>query len=134
MARRWFNVPCVCAFSWCPLSVPSVCVPLVLLRFEAFSWNEDETRVAYVAEEAAPKPRTFGKSKAEPSAAVVAPASAPRGRYGSAAKAVPVAEKAPAEESASAGSWKGQGDWQSDWGEQYTGKGRPLLFVLSITE
>lgn len=31
-----------------------------------------------------------------------------------------------------AGTWKGQGDWTEDWGETYTGKRRPVLFVVSL--
>ncbi|CAA6653678.1 unnamed protein product [Spirodela intermedia] len=30
------------------------------------------------------------------------------------------------------GSWKGQGDWEEDWGETYPGKQKPALFVLDI--
>lgn len=29
-------------------------------------------------------------------------------------------------------SWKGQGDWEEDWGETYAGKKQPALFVLNI--
>ena len=31
------------------------------------------------------------------------------------------------------GSWKGQGDWEEDWGETYAGKRQPALFVINIT-
>jgi len=48
----------------CPLLYPSTTVPPAhllpcagILRFEPFSWSEDETRVAYVAEEPAPASR-----------------------------------------------------------------------------
>ncbi|KAI3469676.1 hypothetical protein Pfo_026339 [Paulownia fortunei] len=30
------------------------------------------------------------------------------------------------------GSWKGQGDWEEDWGETYVGKRQPALFVIDI--
>jgi hypothetical protein len=29
-------------------------------------------------------------------------------------------------------SWKGVGEWVEDWGEQYTGKGRPLIYVYDL--
>lgn len=29
-------------------------------------------------------------------------------------------------------SWKGQGDWEEDWGETYAGKRQPALFVIDI--
>lgn len=29
-------------------------------------------------------------------------------------------------------SWKGQGDWEEDWGEAYSGKKHPALFVINI--
>jgi hypothetical protein len=30
------------------------------------------------------------------------------------------------------GSWKGQGDWEDGWGETYSAKRRPTLFVIDI--
>ncbi|KAI5397369.1 hypothetical protein KIW84_063255 [Lathyrus oleraceus] len=30
------------------------------------------------------------------------------------------------------GSWKGQGDWEEDWGETYSAKRQPTLFVINI--
>lgn len=30
------------------------------------------------------------------------------------------------------GSWKGQGDWEEDWGETYAGKRQPALFAINI--
>ena len=30
--------------------------------------------------------------------------------------------------------WKGQGDWQEDWGEAYTGKQKPSVFVADLKE
>ena len=32
-----------------------------------------------------------------------------------------------------AGNWKGQGDWIEDWGESYSGKRRPVLFVANVS-
>ncbi|KAL0716595.1 hypothetical protein Bca4012_065917 [Brassica carinata] len=73
--------------------------------FEGISWNSDETRVAYVAEEPSlPKP-TFdhlGYYKKENSL------------------------------DKDIGSWKGQGDWEDEWGEAYAGKKQPALFVLDV--
>jgi hypothetical protein len=31
-----------------------------------------------------------------------------------------------------AGAWEGQGDWVEDWGEIYSGKRRPALFVANV--
>lgn len=30
------------------------------------------------------------------------------------------------------GSWKGEGDWEEDWGETYAGKRQPALFVINV--
>lgn len=30
------------------------------------------------------------------------------------------------------GSWKGQGDWEEEWGEAYAGKRQPALFVIDV--
>ncbi|KFK39589.1 hypothetical protein AALP_AA3G264000 [Arabis alpina] len=30
------------------------------------------------------------------------------------------------------GSWKGQGDWEEDWGEEYAGKRQPAMFVINV--
>ncbi|CAI5478324.1 unnamed protein product, partial [Closterium sp. Yama58-4] len=107
--------------------------------FEGVSWNEDETCVAYVAEEPAPTKPVFGQPRqpAATSAAQhppAAPAGPARGRFGAAAAAAP----APAggagkgkNGAAEAGTWKGKGEWMEDWGERYAGKQRPLLFVLN---
>ncbi|XP_057818724.2 acylamino-acid-releasing enzyme 1 isoform X1 [Cryptomeria japonica] len=72
--------------------------------FEGISWNSDETCIAYVAEDPAATQPVFTSSGYRP------------GTSG---------EKEP-------GSWKGQGDWLEDWGETYSGKRRPTLFVLNI--
>ncbi|KAI8003080.1 Acylamino-acid-releasing enzyme 1 [Camellia lanceoleosa] len=72
--------------------------------FEGISWNSDETLIAYVAEEPAPSKPTFNGFGYK--------------KGGSADK--------------DCGSWKGQGDWEEDWGETYSGKRRPVLFVINI--
>eukprot|EP00897_Mesotaenium_endlicherianum_P009424 jgi/Mesen1/850/ME000112S11000 len=77
--------------------------------FEGVSWSGDESQIVYVAEEP-PKARpVFGRNRN-------APTPAPGGK------------KQPDD----AGTWKGRGEWLEDWGETYTGKGRPLLYVLDI--
>ncbi|XP_060671406.1 acylamino-acid-releasing enzyme-like [Ziziphus jujuba] len=71
--------------------------------FEGISWNSEETLVAYVAKEpSAPKP-TFcsGGSK----------------NVGSMNRVL--------------GGRKGQGDFEDDWGESYTRKRQPALFVIN---
>ncbi|MCO5587770.1 hypothetical protein L7F22_041722 [Adiantum nelumboides] len=73
--------------------------------FEGVSWSHDESYVAYVAEESATSKPVFGKTHV--SFAVQA-------------------------KDNDAHSWKGQGDWQEDWGESYTGKGRPCLYVADL--
>ncbi|XP_015697373.1 acylamino-acid-releasing enzyme 2 [Oryza brachyantha] len=71
--------------------------------FHGISWNQEETFIAYIAEESlAPKP-AFDDS----------------GYKGSSS------EK-------DCNNWKGHGDWDEDWGETYSKKGRPSLFVLDI--
>ncbi|CAI5472870.1 unnamed protein product [Closterium sp. Yama58-4] len=124
-----------------PSSLPATATfHLPSLRFEGVSWNDDdETCVAYVAEEPAPTKPVFGQSRqpAATSAAQhppAAPAGPARGRFGAAAAAAP----APAggagkgkNGAAEAGTWKGKGEWMEDWGERYAGKQRPLLFVLN---
>lgn len=72
-------------------------------RFEGISWNSDETLIAYVAEEPSPSKPTFSLC-------------GPKG--GSSDK--------------DCNSWKGQGDWEEDWGETYAGKRQPSLFVINI--
>ncbi|KAK4405803.1 Acylamino-acid-releasing enzyme [Sesamum angolense] len=72
--------------------------------FEGISWNLDETVIAYVAEEPDPHRPTFSS-------------------FGY--KKESMADK-------EFGSWKGQGDWQEDWGETYSGKRQPALFVIDI--
>uniref|UniRef100_A0A1J3FLE9 acylaminoacyl-peptidase n=1 Tax=Noccaea caerulescens TaxID=107243 RepID=A0A1J3FLE9_NOCCA len=73
--------------------------------FEGISWNSDETRVAYVAEEPSLSKPTFDHL----------------GCY----KKGNSLEK-------DFGSWKGQGDWEEEWGEAYAGKRQPALFVIDV--
>ncbi|KAJ0034248.1 hypothetical protein Pint_24700 [Pistacia integerrima] len=71
--------------------------------FEGISWNSDETLIAYVAEEPSPQKPTFGMGYQ---------------KAGSSDK--------------DCGTWKGQGDWEEDWGETYAGKRQPSLFLINI--
>ncbi|XP_022875153.1 acylamino-acid-releasing enzyme isoform X2 [Olea europaea var. sylvestris] len=72
--------------------------------FEGISWNSDETLIAYVAEEPdQPKP-TF----------------------------TDLGYKKGGSTDKDCGSWKGQGDWEEDWGETYAGKRQPALFVINV--
>ncbi|KAK4258053.1 hypothetical protein QN277_007560 [Acacia crassicarpa] len=71
--------------------------------FEGISWNLDETCIAYVAEEPSPAKPTFNDQGYKKGG---------------------LTEK-------DSGSWKGQGDWEESWGETYSGKRQPALFVLS---
>ncbi|KAH9764693.1 Acylamino-acid-releasing enzyme [Citrus sinensis] len=71
--------------------------------FEGISWNSDETLIAYVAEEPSPSKPTFSLGST---------------KGGSSDK--------------DCNSWKGQGDWEEDWGETYAGKRQPSLFVINI--
>ncbi|XAR57316.1 Acylaminoacyl-peptidase [Bertholletia excelsa] len=72
--------------------------------FEGISWNSDETLIAYVAEEPSPLKPTFSA-------------------FG---------YKKGSSTDKDCGSWKGQGDWEEDWGESYAGKRRPILFVIDV--
>ncbi|XP_062168533.1 acylamino-acid-releasing enzyme-like isoform X2 [Alnus glutinosa] len=72
--------------------------------FEGVSWNSDETLIAYVAEEPSPSKPTFNDLGYK--------------KGGSTDKDY--------------SSWKGQGDWEEDWGESYAGKRQPALFVINI--
>ncbi|GAV69585.1 Peptidase_S9 domain-containing protein [Cephalotus follicularis] len=73
--------------------------------FEGVSWNSDETFIAYVAEEPSPSKPTFSGLGYK--------------KGGSTDK--------------DSSSWKGQGDWEEDWGETYPGKKQPALFVINIS-
>ncbi|KAK3157569.1 hypothetical protein QOZ80_2AG0124510 [Eleusine coracana subsp. coracana] len=73
--------------------------------FEGISWNQEETFVAYIAEEPPqPKPvfNDYGYKK-----------------DGSSEK--------------DCKSWKGQGDWEENWGETYSKKRIPALFVVNTS-
>ncbi|KAJ6318681.1 hypothetical protein OIU76_014105 [Salix suchowensis] len=72
--------------------------------FEGISWNSNETLVAYVAEEASPSKPTFNDSGYKKGSSV----------------------------DKDCGSWKGQGEWEEDWGETYAGKRQPALFLIDI--
>ncbi|KAF3326312.1 acylamino-acid-releasing enzyme isoform X1 [Carex littledalei] len=73
--------------------------------FEGISWNKEENLIAYVAEEPPlPKPSFTDTGFSK------------RG----------LGEK-------DSNSWKGQGDWEEEWGETYFKKRRPTLFVLDIS-
>lgn len=75
-----------------------------LCRFEGISWNHDESMIAYVAEEPPRAKPVFDYLGFK--------------KEGSAEK--------------DCNSWKGQGDWEEDWGETYSKKRKPSLFVVSI--
>ncbi|KAL5066858.1 hypothetical protein RYX36_017745 [Vicia faba] len=72
--------------------------------FEGISWNSDETLIAYVAEEPSPSKPTFND----------------------------LGYKKSGSDDKDSKSWKGQGDWEEDWGETYAGKRQPALFVINI--
>lgn len=72
--------------------------------FEGISWNHQETLIAYVAEEPSPLKPAFNDSG-----------------Y----KKEGCSEK-------DCGSWKGQGDWEEEWGETYSKKRKPSLFVINV--
>lgn len=73
--------------------------------FEGVSWSQDDLYVAYVAEEPVTDRPVFGKA--------------------------PNSSNIQANEN-DVHTWKGQGDWQEDWGESYTGKHKPVLYVADI--
>ncbi|EPS67862.1 hypothetical protein M569_06906, partial [Genlisea aurea] len=72
--------------------------------FEGISWNSDETIIAYVAEE---------PDQAKPTIT----------RFG---------YKKECSDDKDLGNWKCQGEWEEDWGETYSGKRQPSLFVIDI--
>lgn len=78
---------------------------LLWCRFEGISWNQEETFIAYVAEES-PQPKPVFND------------------YGF--KNEGSSEK-------DCKSWKGQGDWEETWGETYSKKRIPVLFVVNIS-
>ncbi|KAL4285546.1 hypothetical protein GQ457_16G029420 [Hibiscus cannabinus] len=72
--------------------------------FEGISWNSDESLIAYVAEEPSPCKPSFDYQ----------------------------GYKKCATKDEECASWKGQGDWEEEWGECYAGKRQPALFVIDI--
>ncbi|XP_054820700.1 acylamino-acid-releasing enzyme-like [Prosopis cineraria] len=72
--------------------------------FEGISWNLGETCIAYIAEEPSPARPSFND----------------------------MGYKKGAFSDKDCGNWKGQGDWENDWGETYAGKRQPALFVINI--
>ncbi|KAL4297139.1 hypothetical protein GQ457_12G004010 [Hibiscus cannabinus] len=72
--------------------------------FEGISWNSDESLIAYVAEEPSPCKPSFDC----------------RGYKQGGSKDTECT------------SWKGQGDWEEEWGECYVGKKQPALFVINL--
>ncbi|KAI6694193.1 hypothetical protein NL676_021903 [Syzygium grande] len=72
--------------------------------FEGVSWNFDESLIAYVAEEPAPSKPTFNSS----------------------------GYKKDSSNEKDCSSWKGQGDFEEEWGETYAGKRKSALFVIEI--
>lgn len=73
-------------------------------RFEGIAWNHDESLIAYVAEEPPHAKPVFDCLGFK--------------KDGSAEKDI--------------NSWKGQGEWEEDWGETYSKKRNPSLFIVSI--
>nr|XP_011467693.1 PREDICTED: acylamino-acid-releasing enzyme-like isoform X2 [Fragaria vesca subsp. vesca] len=72
--------------------------------FQGISWNSDETLIAYVAEEPSPSKPTFTCQ----------------------------GYKKGSTTDENFANWKGQGEWEEEWGETYVGKGQPALFVINI--
>ncbi|KEH27833.1 acylamino-acid-releasing enzyme-like protein, putative [Medicago truncatula] len=72
--------------------------------FEGVSWNLDETLIAYVAEAPSPTKPVFNNTGYK--------------KGGCAENDF--------------GIWKGQGEWEEDWGETYAAKRQPTLFVINI--
>lgn len=72
--------------------------------FEGVSWNSDETFIAYVAEEPSLSKPTFNN----------------------------LGYKSGNSSDKDCNSWKGQGDWEENWGETYVNKRRPTLFVINV--
>ncbi|XP_031487797.1 acylamino-acid-releasing enzyme isoform X1 [Nymphaea colorata] len=72
--------------------------------FEGISWSDDEQFIAYVAEAPSSLKPMFNS-------------------FG--------IKEGPSDEK-NINSWKGQGDWEEQWGESYSGKGKPSLFVVNV--
>lgn len=80
------------------------CIDCLFYRFEGISWNQEENMIAYVAEEPSRSRPTFNH----------------------------LGFKIDGTSEKECNSWKGQGDWEEDWGETYSGKQKPALFVFDI--
>ncbi|GBG58646.1 hypothetical protein CBR_g47 [Chara braunii] len=111
--------------------------------FESVSWSPDESRIAYVAEEPAPPRPVFGRRMANGRDGTLSPTSGGAGMGTATASSgeaggrggrggMAVGSSGTASGTNDVGTWKGHGDWVEDWGERYTGKGRPVLFVFDI--
>ncbi|XP_031380490.1 acylamino-acid-releasing enzyme-like isoform X3 [Punica granatum] len=72
--------------------------------FEGISWNSEENLIAYVAEVPAPPKPTFNSNGYK--------------KGGSNEK--------------DCSSWKGQGEFEEEWGETYAGKRQPGIFVINL--
>lgn len=72
--------------------------------FEGISWNTDETLIAYIAEEPVPAKPNFNS-------------------FGYVKGDID--KKDP-------GSWKGQGEFEEEWGECYAGKRQPAAFGINV--
>ncbi|KAJ3673879.1 hypothetical protein LUZ60_005871 [Juncus effusus] len=78
--------------------------------FEGISWNKEENLIAYIAEEAPQAKPTFNDF----------------GYSNNNENKKGLNEK-------DNNSWKGQGDWEEEWGETYFRKRRPSLFIIEIS-
>ncbi|KAF5778995.1 putative acylaminoacyl-peptidase transcription factor WD40-like family [Helianthus annuus] len=76
--------------------------------FQGISWNSDESAIAYVAEEPSVQKPSFSDTAGYKK------------------------DAGPNSTDKDLSSWKGQGDWEEDWGEAYSGKRQPALFVINI--
>ncbi|ERN01459.1 acylamino-acid-releasing enzyme 1 isoform X1 [Amborella trichopoda] len=72
--------------------------------FEGISWNPDETLISYIAEEPQPLKTMFDG----------------------------LGNINGGKTEKDCGTWKIQGDWEEDWGETYSGKGKPSLYIVHI--
>lgn len=91
----------------CGRNIVFICI-LGWNRFEGISWSADESAIAYVAEEPSVQKPSFSDTAGY------------KNNVGSNSTDKDFS------------SWKGQGDWEEDWGEAYSGKRQPALFVIDI--
>ncbi|KAL0045655.1 hypothetical protein WJX82_000743 [Trebouxia sp. C0006] len=75
------------------------------------AWSPDESRLAYVAE---------------------APAASQTPAWGGLVKSSKSSSEGDEKDTAAPKTWRGQGEWQEDWGELNVGKRPPSLFVLDL--